>query len=368
MAGWQRQSVGHLGQVVEFRLPPFEEGMDRHVRRTVAGRIGPGWPFQAFTYVVDGAPTEVVTLPLPCPLPPLVVHRGQTRRAGLLTPVSVPGADDPLGAGGDFEIECDHPGLAQAALGAPAVRLLRDWGSRTGYQGDGLLPTFDIAFDGPHLVALDGPEPDDPRFLAYLSRLANLASLLTDAPIRHFARRPPLPRLGFRDQPWAWAGSQPQLAFRYRWFAGMGSHSAVGPAEGIVRGTVAGRPFTAFTCATPERFSVVVAHVPANLPALWIDRTPTSTPGPEFGPGRWRVRSTDLRFAHDLLPPTTLDWLGDAAGVPGLRARGHEIGIAIDRYAEDELAAALDTLGRVLTGAAPPLRRALRVNPALDRG
>lgn len=366
--GWQTRAFGYLGQIIDFSLPPFQSGMRRVVGRTTTGRIGPNLPFQAFTYVVDDVETEVASLPLPFPLPPLVLHRGPSVRAGVLTPVGDLGALARVTAAGQrdgFEVACGQPELARAVLQPAVAQFLRSWGT-TGVVGRSeLLPHFDLAFDGAHIVAVNGPTPDDPRFPTYLTRLARLSTMLVDAPIRHFVRPPNPPMLGFQGRPWSWEPSIPGIAMRFRAFGGMAQHSPIGQAQGVVRGMVAGLPFTAFSCREPE-FAALVVHTRLLLPPLWIaEQDSTGRTGvPDFD-RRWRLRCPDPRFAADLLPIDSLQRLAIAepALAASLRVQGAELGVRLPRLTETDLAGALELLESVLAGAAPPLRQALGVLP-----
>ncbi len=367
VAGWQTRAFGHLGQIVDFFLPPFQTGTRRVVGRTTSGRIGPALPFQAFTYVVDDIETEVTTLPLPFPLPPLVVHRGPSVRAGVLTPVGDLGDLARITGVGErdgFEVACGQPELARAVLQPEITQLLRSWGSPLGSTTrDSLLPTFDIAFDGAHLVAVNGPSADDPRFPAYLTRLLRLSLALVNAPIRHFVRPPRPPGLGFRGRLWTWDPNIPGIANRYRAFAGLGEHSRVGQANGVVRGRAADLPFTALGCLDPE-FAVLVVHTGMMLPPLWIgEQDGTGRTGvPDFD-RRWRLHCPDPRFAADLLPTQSLQRIAATGGelLPTLRVRGGELGVRLPHWSEADIADAVDLLEDLLAGATWELRRAMGV-------
>ncbi|WP_425310263.1 hypothetical protein AADG42_16470 [Ammonicoccus fulvus] len=367
VAGWQTRAFGHLGQIADFFLPPFQMGTRRLVRRTTSGRVGPALPFQAFTYVVDDVEIEVASLPLPFPLPPLVVHRGPSVRAGVLTPVGDVGDLARVTGVGErdaFEVACGQPEFARAVLQPAIAQSLRSWGSPfSGSTRDGLLPNFDIALDGAHLVAVNGPTPDDPRFPTYLTRLLGLTLALVNAPIRHFVRPPRPPGLGFRGRLWAWEPNIPGIAFRYRSFAGLGEHNRIGQAIGVVRGRVADLPFTALGCPDPD-FAVLVVHTGMRLPPLWIGGQDGAgrTGVPDFD-RRWRLHCPDPRFAADLLPTESLQRLAatDRELLPTLRVQGGELGVRLRRWSEADIADAVDLLEDLLAGAAWELRRALGV-------
>lgn len=352
--GWRIDAVGSIQRVIEFNLPPFGQGVDRSVGRTVSGFVG--LPFLAFEYAASGETWQITSVPLPCPLPPVVLHRGLTVRAGVA---------DWASTHGDIDIRCDYPELAKTLAHPSILNHLERW-------GDGPLhPQFDLAFDGHHLVAVDTPHTTDRRFGAFLDSLTELAGLIADMPIRPFSQRPPPPRLGFRNRPWALADYDPRpLPRLFRPWLGPGVDGRR-VATNVITGRVAGLAFTATDLrlrrAPPadSGVGVLVVHPRNGVPPLSIGSS-SSGPGVRTGlrafDERFRIECSHPEFARDLLALATLQRLIDDPLGASLRCSRAGIGVQLEKpYEEETVAAGLDFLRSVLHRAAPSVQAYLGV-------
>lgn len=337
--GWVFVSSPVLESVLDHQAPPFGLGFEREVDESISGTTTSGVRFHVFEYSCSGGgrpfDERVASLQLPLALPPLFVSHGPTR-----TGVHLPGAEIDPG----WQVNAEGRDYVVAVLTGPVRDAVARFGATAG--------RIDLSIDGAQLVSVGAPR--DPETLqAYLEALAVVVSALAVTELAPFAVPPAEARFGFFGRPdWTLVEREDSLIDTYG-LTRQGSHHRT---ERVVRSPNDGLPLEAFvhrwqTTRTETYINTqgkvqtrrVTEHHDETVTAVWL---PFSLPKLSINGGwggrkvkfeleefnnAYTVRTSDPKFASDVLHPRTMEYVMSAAP-PGLEIEGQLVRFLPDEH------------------------------------
>ena len=337
--GWTFESSPQLESVLNHHAPPFGLGFVRKVDEAVSGTTSTGVPFRVFEYAsAEGGPDfdeRLASLQLPLALPEVFVTSGSPR-SGVNWPV--------VEIEAPFQVRAADPAYAKTVLSSSVLAAIDAFG-QAGRR-------VDLSIDGARLVAVGAPKDPD-QLQAYLEALAPVAQAVDAAALASYVITPPPPGFSFYGRPdWLLIGRDDTLIARYGLTtAGFGHET-----EKVVRGDNDGLPLEAFihrwktqrtetdtdsegrtrTRTVTENHSEILmaVNLPFSLPTLSFEGgwggQKVRFESEEFN-GRFTVRTSEPKFAYDVIHPRTMEWLM-ADPPPGFKIEGQVMRFSVSKH------------------------------------